>query len=107
MDGPEPATSSSRTRSRWTAYVGVWPYVLVRAFVLVGMGEFVRRPFARSSPRFLPMLGRLPGWAGIPSRKLRGLVASGARWVAVLGRAPRSRPGPGAEPRPPEAVSGW
>ena len=36
------------------ADVGIWRYVLVTALVAVGVGEYWPKPFARSSPRFLP-----------------------------------------------------
>jgi hypothetical protein len=58
------ATSSVSTRSRPTADVGRWLYVLVRALVLVGLGTCRRTRFARSSPRLLPG----PMWEGGPRR---------------------------------------
>ena len=71
-----------------------------------GGSRLGRHPVAQAS------LGRAaPGWSRWsappdvrPGPAGRGLVASGVRWVAVLGRTSQSRPGPGAEPRPPEAV---
>jgi hypothetical protein len=67
-DGATEATTPSvSTRSSWTADLGVWLYALVRALVVIGVGECWRRLFARSSPRFLPKLGWLP--AGPASRR--------------------------------------
>ena len=65
-------------------------------------------PASRRAASALPGPPRLGRWSALPERPSqpgRGLVASGARCVAGPGRASRSRPGPGAEPRPPEAVS--
>jgi hypothetical protein len=84
--GIEPVTSCVLPRSDPVCDLHRSLYRLLTVLVLVGVWGCWRRLVARSSPR-------------------RGLVASGVRWVAVLGRASRSRPGPGAEPRPPEAVS--
>jgi hypothetical protein len=47
-------TSSVSTRSGWTADVGVWLHVVVRALVIVGLGRCGQRHPARSSPMILP-----------------------------------------------------
>src|SRR3954471_24222075 len=82
--GSESAIPSSRTGSRWTAEVGVWPYALVRAFVVVVWGSAGGGLSLDRLPDFSQSSGG-PGCAGIPSRKLR---SAGPR-PAGPGRAPR------------------
>jgi len=57
--GIEPVTSSVSTRSTSAADMDLWLSALVGSLVLIGLRKPWRRPFARSSPRFLPGTGSL------------------------------------------------
>src|SRR4051812_8004603 len=54
--GIEPVTSSVSNWSSARSVLRLWTYYLVKALVAVGLGECLRVRFARSSPRFLPMI---------------------------------------------------
>jgi len=91
----ESTTSSVSTRSGPACGLHRWLYRPLTVLVLVGMGEWWRRPFARSSPRFLPVD---PRHVKPTSRRRRTLVCSTMAGIPRVG-APRAkqqgRPCPG------------
>src|SRR6266498_5619806 len=89
--------------------VSVWPGCCHRCCQQTPWSvAVIRHPVAQVSPDRAALAWSR--WSAPPDVRPgpgeRGLVASGARWVTVHGWASRRRLGPGAEPRPPEAVSG-